>query len=157
MSTEISLLNMSLTKLYKLEDDLYHRYSVYCGLSDPASWILYSLCEDEEKVYTQNDFVSMWYYPKQTVNYAVSGLVKKGWITLEQRSTTGNSKSILLTETGKRICEEKLLPLMRAEERSLQRMTEEERKQLLALTEKQITFFEEEINKLTGEKASSQE
>lgn len=155
MSTEISLLNMSLTKLYKQEDDLYHRYSAYYGLSDPACWILYSLYEDEEKVYTQNDLVAMWYYPKQTVNYTVSGLVKKGWITLEQRSTAGNSKSILLTETGKQICEERLLPLMRAEERSLQRMTEEERKQLLALTEKQITFFEEEINKLTGEKTSN--
>ena len=77
MDTKIKSLNMELTQMYKWEDDLYHRYSVFCGLSDPALWVLYSLYEDEEKTYTQNDFVSMWFYPKQTVNYTVSGLVKR--------------------------------------------------------------------------------
>lgn len=79
-----------------------------CSADCPtALWVLYSLYEDEEKTYTQNDFVSMWFYPKQTVNYTVSGLVKKGWITLEQMPAARNSKTILLTEEGRHICEEK--------------------------------------------------
>ena len=153
MDTKIKSLNMELTQMYKWEDDLYHRYSVFCGLSDPALWVLYSLYEDEEKTYTQNDFVFMWFYPKQTVNYTVSGLVKKGWITLEQMPAARNSKTILLTEEGRHICEEKILPLMTAEENSLKRMTKSEQELLLQLTKKQFTYFEEEIEKLTGEKS----
>lgn len=153
MDERIREFNISLTQLYKREDDLYHRYSVYCGWADPVGWVLYSLYEDEEKVYTQNDFVSMWYYPKQTVNYTVSGLLKKGLITLEQQPYSGNRKAIRLTTEGIKICEEKILPLMLAEEQSLNRMTEDEREMLLQLTQKQIDYFDEEIRKITGEKS----
>lgn len=84
MNPEIRATNMALTQISKQIDELYHRYGAYCGLSDPAIWVLYSLYEDEEKTYTQNDLVSMWFYPKQTVNYTVNSLVKNGWIYLEQ-------------------------------------------------------------------------
>lgn len=152
MDEKIRAINSELTQLYKCEDDLYHRYGVYFGLSDPAVWILYGLYEDTGGIVTQNDLVSTWFYPKQTINYTVSTLVKNGWIRLEQLPTAGNSKAVLLTEEGKLICREKILPLMWAEENSLARMTEEERDLLLLLTKKHISYFEEEIKKITGEK-----
>ena len=126
MEPRIREINSELTQLYKWEDELYHRYGVFCGLSDPAVWILYGLYEDTEQILTQNDLVSTWFYPKQT---------------------------ILLTDEGRRICEEKILPLMQAEENSLSRMTEEEREMLLCLAKKQMTYFEEEIQKITGGKS----
>lgn len=144
--------NDELMQLYKWEDDLYHRYSVFCGLSDPAIWILYSIYNESEHKYTQYDLVSKWFYPKQTVNYTVNALIKKGWITLEQMSGARNAKAILLTEAGKNVCKEKICPLMEAEVQSLSRMTDEERELLVKLTKMQIGYFEEELNKITEEK-----
>lgn len=151
MDEKIKAINGELTQIYKLEDDLYHRYGVFFGLSDPAVWVLYGLYEDTEQMLTQNDLVSNWFYPKQTINYTVSTLVKNGWVRLEQRPVAGNSKAIRLTEDGKRICQEKILPLMQAEENCLRRMTEEELELLLRLNKKRITYFAEEMKKITGE------
>lgn len=153
MEDKIRSLNMALSQMYKREDELYHRYSVYCELSDPAIWVLYTLYEEENKIYTQNDLVSMWSFPKQTVNYAVSGLVKNGWIKLEQLPGGRNRKAIRLTEEGEHICEKKILPLMLAEERSLKRLTETERNLLLQLIQKQYAYFDDEIKKLIGDKS----
>lgn len=152
MDDKIHSLNVALSRQYKRGDELYHRYSVHCGLSDPAFWVLYTLYEEENVVYTQNDLVSMWSFPKQTLNYAVSGMVKNGLIRLEQLPGGRNRKAVVLTEKGKRICDEKILPLMLAEERSLLVLTPEEREMLLRLNEKQSLAFEQEIDRLTGDK-----
>lgn len=143
---------MAFTQLVKREDDLYHRYAVFCGLSDPAVWVLYALYADGDEIHTQNDLVSMWSYPKQTINYAVSCLVKQGFVSLSQLSGSRNSKAISLTEEGRRLCDEKIRPLILAEERSLSRLGEDAQQLLLKLTEQQCTYFEEEILKLTGGK-----
>lgn len=149
MNPKIRSLNMALTQLCKQMDELYHRYGVEFGLSDPAIWVLYTLYEDENATYTQNDLVCMWFYPKQTINYTVSSLVKNGWIELEQLAGGRNRKAIRLTKEGERICEEKILPLMLAEENALAHMTEEEQMLLLKLMKKHYTNFEEEIQKIT--------
>lgn len=148
----IRRLNSELTQLYKWEDELYHRYGAFFGLSDPAVWVLYGLYEDTQRVLTQNDLVSTWFYPKQTINYTVNALVKKGWVRLEQLPVARNNKAVLLTQEGMRLCRERIEPLMRAEENSLLRMDEAEREQLLRLMRRQMAFFEEEIRCITGEK-----
>lgn len=148
MNSKIRSLNMALTQISKQADELYHRYGVFAGLSDSAIWVLYTLYEKEEVTYTQNDLVSMWFYPKQTINYAVNCLAKNGWIQMEQLPGGRNRKALHLTTEGERLCEEKILPLMLAEEKSLIRLTEEERALLLQLNEKQLSYFEEEILKI---------
>lgn len=154
MNEKIRALNAALTQLYKKEDELYHRYSVYCGLSDPALWVLYTLYEEEDRILTQNDLVALWSFPKQTVNYTVSGLVQDGLLRLEQLPGGRNRKAVLLTEEGERMCEEKILPLLLAEERSLLCLSEEEQELLIRLNQKQCTAFEAEIEQLTGEKST---
>lgn len=153
MDEKIRAINSELSQLYQKEDDLYHRYGVFFGLSDPTVWVLYGLYENPERILTQNELASTWFYPKQTINYTVNALVKNGWVKLEQLPMARNNKAVLLTEDGKRICQEKILPLMQAEEQSFSRMTEEEQILLFRLTKKRITYFEEEIQKITGEKS----
>lgn len=111
-------------------------------------WVLYSLYEEEDRIYTQNDLVSMWFYPKQTINYAVSSLLRNGWIFLEQLSGGRNRKAIHLTQEGEKICREKILPLMLAEESSLAHMSPEEQTLLLKLNEKQLANLEKEIERM---------
>lgn len=152
MDQRIRTINAELTQLYKMEDDLYHRYGVYFGLSDPAVWVLYGLYEAEDRVLTQNDLVAAWFYPKQTINYTVGILVKNGWVRLEQLPVARNSKAVRLTDEGRRVCAEKIRPLMQAEERSIDRMSPEEREQLLMLTKKQFSYFREEIESITKQR-----
>lgn len=61
--------------------------------------------------------------------------------------------SQLYKKEYERICEEKILPLMPAEERSLLGLTEEEQALLLRLNQKQCDALEAEIQKLTGGKS----
>lgn len=152
MDPKIRSINMAFTQIYKMEDELYHRYGVFCGLSDPAIWVLYTLYEEENRTYTQNDLVSMWSFPKQTLNYTVAKLVQNGWVSLEQLPGARNSKAVRLTKSGEEICKEKILPLMLAEERSISRLSENEQELLLTLVEKQFSYFKEEILKITGGK-----
>lgn len=150
MDPRIRSINMKFSQLAKREDELYHQYALFCGLSDPAVWVLYTLYEDEGCTYTQHDLASLWSFPKQTLNYTVNTLVKQDWVRLEQLPGARNSKAIRLTKAGEKLCEEKILPLMLAEEHSLSHMTETEQDLLLELFEKQCHFFEEEIQILTG-------
>ena len=84
MDSEVKAQNIALNQFCKRINEQYHAYAVHCGLSDPALWVLYSLWE-ADTILTQNDICALWMYPKQTINFTISGLVKKGLVQLEQR------------------------------------------------------------------------
>lgn len=149
MNDKIKAQNIALNQISKRLDILYHTYGIHTGLSDPAIWMLYSVFEAKGETITQNDLAAMWFYPKQTVNSTVAVLAGKGYLRLEQLPGMRSGKAVRLTDEGERLCEEKIAPLIAAEERSLMRLTEEEREELVRLTEKQCNMFGEEIAKLT--------
>lgn len=144
MSNEIKELNFSLNQIYKKQDDLYHDYAAHYGLSDTAFWILYSLCNTDEPI-TQNMLSEMWHFPKQSINSAVSSLVKAGYLHLEQMAVARNNKALRLTEAGKSFCQRAILSFYQLEDRVLLKMSEEERKQFLALITKQYELLNSEI------------
>lgn len=151
MNNEEKSINVALMQTEKKLNNLYHRYGVFCGMSDPTMWVLYTLFTRKDTKVTQNDLVNEWCYPKQTLNYAVGGLVKSGMVTLEKCSGRGNIKAIILTDEGNRFCEEKITPLIRAEDNSINRLSDSEKRLLLELNEKQCGYFEEELEKEMGE------
>ena len=81
MGNDIKELNLELNRLYKRQDDLYHAYASHYGLSVTSFWILYALCGTEE-TYTQNMLAKMWHLPSQSINSAISSLVKAGYVRL---------------------------------------------------------------------------
>ena len=147
MDAEVKAQNIALNQYYKRMNEQYHAYAVHCGLSDPALWVLYSLWETETPL-TQNDICALWMYPKQTINFTISGLLKKGCITLEQRPGARSGKAVQLTAAGRALCQQVIAPLMEAEERSLSQLDENARRLLLALSVKQCTCFEREVRTL---------
>ncbi len=149
MEKEIKELNKALNQLYKRQQKPYDRYAAYCGLSSPAVLVLYALFESSEPI-TQNELATDWCLPKQTVNFTVSGLVKKGCLRLERLGGARNRKAIYLTEEGQTLCEKIIRPLVQAEERALLQMTETERAQFVLLGNKQCDCFEKEIGALIG-------
>lgn len=147
MESSAKALNIALNQIMKRLDEQYHAYAVHCGLSDPAFWVLYILFEAAEPV-TQNDLAQAWCYPKQTINFTITSLTKKGIVRLEQRSGIHSGKTVKLTEEGTALCQKVIAPLMEAEERSLLRLTEAERTALVSLNEKQCTGFAQEVQTL---------
>jgi len=133
MDSEVKAQNIALNQFCKRMNEQYHAYAVHCGLSDPALWVLYSLWE-ADTILTQNDICSLWMYPKQTINFTISGLVKKGLVRL--------------TAAGEAFCHKAITPLLMAEERSLLQLADSDRRTLVALSEKQCIFFERELQGL---------
>lgn len=144
MKSSIKELNLDLNQLYKKQDDLYHEYAAHHGLSDTAFWILYSLCTASE-TYTQNMLAEMWHFPKQSINSAVSTLVKAGYVRLDQMAVARNNKALSLTEVGSEFCRQVILPFYELEERVLLKMAEKDRQQLLTLLTEQYHILKEEI------------
>ena len=83
---------------------------------------------------------------RQTVNSSVKKLVQNGCVVLE--SGKGHDKQIVLTEKGKAMAKQKIIPVMEAEAGVFMHMTEEERKKLLRLNAKYMEIFRQKVGEL---------
>lgn len=126
--------------LYREFDQLYHGLSAAMGLSDSAFLILYFLCDNGEGC-LQRDICRACSLSKQTVNSSVRRLEQDGIVTFQRR--TGRDQPIFLTEKGKRMAEEKIMPVMAMENRALEKMEESESRMLLELTRKYMAILGE--------------
>lgn len=134
-------------RLHKKMNVLYHDYAKSVGLSDAAFWLLYSLYEYGQPC-TQKDLCSAWFYAPQTINSALKSMEEQGLVSLELAPKSRKNKQIFFTEAGKVLIEEKIVPLVNAEELSFERLDEQERSQLLEITQKHIEVLEQEIAKI---------
>ena len=134
-------------QLYKKMDEIYHLYAKRMGISDTALWLLYSLYE-EGTAYTQRELCSIWQLPPQTVNSALKGLERQGIIVLTPIPGNQKNKWIGLTEKGEEMTRQIIYPLILAEQRTFQGLSEEERKALLSLTKKYVGLLQSEIQKI---------
>lgn len=73
-------------------------------------------------------------------------LVQNGCVVLE--SGKGHDKQIVLTEKGKAMAKQKIIPVMEAEAGVFMHMTEEERKKLLRLNAKYMEIFRQKVGEL---------
>ena len=135
-----------LNQRYREMNEFYGSYAKHCGWADSVMWILYSLWESE-KPYTQAELCKSWMYSKQTVNSALKQLKEKGMIQLKAKPNDRKSKQIFLTQEGRRAAEEKIVPLVQAEQRALQKMESEEREEYLRLMRKYVALTGKEIQR----------
>lgn len=117
-------------QFYRESNGIYHKIAVALNLSDTVFCILYTLTENDHPL-DQRQLCTEWNLPKQTVNSAVAGLVRKGLVYLTPGR--GHSKYVCLTDEGKRIAKIKIDPIRRMECRALQQMEPDERHQFLDL------------------------
>ena len=128
-------------KQRKEEDSVYHSAAVKFGLSDTAMWILYVLSEPDSCV-TQQDLC------RQTVNTAISNMVKNGYVTLEPIPGSRNQKRIVLTDAGRELTEGTMCKLRMAEERAYGALTVDELETYLAMAKRLTDSLKKEISKL---------
>ncbi len=113
-------------KLVKRQDEVYHRCARKSGLADAQFWVLYALCETEQ-TFCQNLFCENWCYSKQTVSAAVANLERAGFLYLTFAKGSRKQKELHLTAKGETFCDQYVRTLQTAEERALERLSNEER------------------------------
>ena len=139
-----------LDRLYKESDRICNDYAAHYGMNNTAFWVLYTLSRADEPV-TQNDLCKEWFLPAQTINSAVSGLVKKGLVRLEPIPGTKNRKSIVLTEAGRELCGRTISTVDEIERAAMLGFTEEERELYLSLFRRHLENLKKAKAELFGE------
>ncbi len=119
-------------------DSFYHAVAVKQGLSDSAMRILYTICEQGDGC-KQSVIYKLAAISRQTVNTAIHKLEREDIIFLE--AGEGRNTRVHLTEKGKMLVEEKIRPLLDAENEVLENWPEEERQELIRLTKKYLDDF----------------
>lgn len=103
---------------------LYRAVARALGLSESAMWVLY-FADTSRKPLSQQEIVEATTLPKQTVNSAISSLMRKGLVSLEAVPGTRNRKNVLLTEEGDRLAARTVRRLRVAEEQAVTHMGHE--------------------------------
>jgi len=136
-------LDMISQQLKELER-VYRRAVSKSGMSENEFWIWYALLVVGGE-YSQQDLCGIWSIPKQTANTIVANLVKKGYVSLEMIPGTRNRKRIRLSEEGKQYGTRVVMPIYQAEQRTLEKLPEWERKNCLDILRRYISILKGEL------------
>lgn len=127
-------------------DALYRGVGTQLRLSDCAMWVLYFIGTADQPL-SQQELIGKMMFPKQTINSAVMGLVRKGLVELKAVPGTRNRKTVLLTEAGKALAEETVLRIYRAELRAVEALGEERMERFAGLYTAFFTALRESFEK----------
>lgn len=132
-------------RLWREFDKLYHNIARKLGLSDSAFVILYDLFELGDGS-LQKDICKFSAMSKQTVNSAVRHLEREGYLYLKP----GNRRDMhmYLTQAGRELVEEKILPVCQMENNVFLEMGEEDRSALIQLTRKYLELLQGKAKEL---------
>lgn len=122
-------------------DEFYHELAVKQNLSDSALLVLWSLLELGEGC-TQRDICGQFALSKQTVHSSVRKLAKEGVLSL--RPGAGREVHVYPTDQGRALIQEKIAPIQAAEKAASLRLGEEDIAEMLRLTRKWFSLFQEE-------------
>ncbi len=137
---QIDIINQRIKEL----NSLYHMAASKAKVSDGEVDIWSCLLNGKEE-YSQQDLCETLSLPKQTVNSLISGMVKKGFVTLEHIPGTRNRKVICLTEAGRIYGEEHVRWIFDAEQKAMEDTDAEEVKAYVSMLEKYIKKLRKEI------------
>ena len=131
MDARIVRANREYGSLYRSSNELYHHIAMKMGLSGSAFDILYAL-DGLGDGCLQKDVCAASGMTKQTVNTSVHKLERVG--AVELRVERGRGTHLHLTETGRKLVEACIRPVVDAEEAAFAALSPEECEELLRLT-----------------------
>lgn len=134
-----------LYRIAKQKDELYRSIAVQLGISDKEFSVLYYFCYSQKR-FTLNELSELLAIPEQTINSTITSLIKKGYVYLEDTTAAHNSKMIHLTEAGTALRQNKIAPVLVREINAFSRLTEEERNNLISLSQIHHLFLLKEFN-----------
>lgn len=138
---QIDLINQQMKELVGIYRDAVKGLDI----SESEFWTWYTLITIEGP-HTQQDICSMWSLPKQTVNTVITRMRLKRYAYLESVPGTRNHKIVRLTEEGRKYGETLILPISRAEEKVLSKVSSEEISLVTNLFGKYIDMIRSEFH-----------
>lgn len=136
---------IAFNRIFREFDEVYHMIALKCNLSDSAFYILYSICELGNGC-LQKDICAMTFLSKQTIHSSIRNLEQAGYLKLE--AGRGRDKHIFLTKTGETMVEQKIFPVLIAENQVFSEMTKEEGDALLSLSEKYLSILRKNLKNM---------
>ena len=136
---------MILKRIAKQKYELYHFISIQLSISDTEFCILYYFC-CSDKLITQNYLSELFPIPEETIHSAIVSLIKKGYVYLEDKMAACEGKGLRLTEDGTAFCQNKIAPVLIGEKNAFSQLTEEERNNLISLSQLHHVFLLKEFN-----------
>ena len=136
----------SMSSQEKKFDALYRNLASSFEIPDCAMWVLYYVLIAGKDV-SQQELQELMMFPKQTINSAVTGLAKRGYIELEMITGTRNRKKIILTKSGKEFTEETVEKMIAAETKAISDMGEKKMKQYIRLHDEYFALLQEKFEK----------
>lgn len=115
-------------------DNAYEAYAKSKGLSYLSLMVL-------DEIYalgdgcTQKQISEDTHYPKQSINLVVKSFLEDGIVELRELTENRKNKGITLTDKGRQLCDDVIVPLLRQEEAAMHEMGEKESAELLRLVE----------------------
>lgn len=128
------------SRLYREYDSIFHSIALAVGLSDSALTVLYHIQELGDGCLQRDIAASAW-VSKQTIHSTIRQLRERGFLSLS--SGRGRDMHIHLTEKGRMLVREQILPIMQMESDAFQALTPGERRELLRLTAGYISALRE--------------
>lgn len=136
-------------QIIKQNRDFFHIYSHIAsglGLSESSFWIMY-IISDSDNDYTQQKICNEWLFSKQTINSAIKCLEDRGYIYLvKARLPDVRKKYIKLTCMGEKFVKNHIVCIHQAEQNAIAKMTLQEQKNYLELSEKYILGLRKTVN-----------
>ena len=84
---------------------------------------------------TQKQISEDTHYPKQSINLVVKAFLEDGIVELRELPENRKNKGITLTDKGRQLCDDVIVPLLRQEEAVMLEMGEKDTAELLRLVE----------------------
>lgn len=84
---------------------------------------------------TQKQISEDTHYPKQSINLVVKAFLEDGIVELRELPENRKNKGITLTDKGRQLCDDVIVPLLRQEEAVMLEMGKKESSELLRLVE----------------------
>ena len=115
-------------------DNAYEAYAKSKGLTYLSLMVLdviYALGDG----CTQKQISEDTHYPKQSINLVVKAFLEDGIVELRELPENRKNKGITLTDKGRQLCNDVIVPLLRQEEAATHEMGEKESAELLRLVE----------------------
>lgn len=137
------------TVMIKLKelDAVYHVAALKSGIPY-GEFCVWSVLIDTEQEYSQQELADLLSFPIQTINSIIMNLKKREFIYLEHVPGSRNKKVIRLTEKGQGYGKDKVLWILKAEQKAMEEADTEEVKVCISMLEKYILSFRKQLDEI---------
>lgn len=138
-----------LMQQFQSMDKAYEDYAKSKGLNYLSLMVLEEIYELGDGC-TQKQIADDTHYPKQSVNLVVKAFLEDGIVELKELPENRKNKGITLTEKGRQLCAEIVVPMLQQEALATTQMDEAESRELIRLLELYGQSYCKHIGQING-------